>query len=81
MGRLWRTMKLEWAHPKAHSNGGEAQAGLKLYFHFYDTQPPHQALDFRPQPKTTRKNNGILHRRDWILALFSSDPVQLMGPI
>ncbi len=45
--RLWRTVKYEEVYLKAYSNGREAKAGLDAYFHFYNTQRPHQALDYR----------------------------------
>ena len=40
-------MKYEEVYLKAYSNGREAKAGLDAYFHFYNTQRPHQALDYR----------------------------------
>ena len=45
--RLWRTVKYEEVYLKAYSNGREAKAGIGAYFHFYNTQRPHQALDYR----------------------------------
>ena len=44
--RLWRTDKYEEAYLRAYSNGREARAGFDAYF-FYNTQRPHQALDYR----------------------------------
>ena len=45
--RLWRTVKYEEVYLKAYSGGREARAGLDAYFHFYNTQRPHQALGYR----------------------------------
>ena len=45
--RLWRTVKYEGVYLKAYSNGREAKDGLEAYFHFYNTQRPHQALGYR----------------------------------
>ena len=45
--RLWRTVKYEEVYLKAYSGGREAKAGLDAYFHFYNYQRPHQALDYR----------------------------------
>ena len=45
--RLWRTVKYEEVYLKAYSNGREAKVGLDTYFHFYNTQRPHQALGYR----------------------------------
>ncbi len=47
MERLWRTVKYEEVYLKAYSNGREARVGLEAYFHFYNTQRPHQALGYR----------------------------------
>ena len=45
--RLWRSVKYEEVYLKAYSGGREAQAGIDAYFHFYNTQRPHQALGYR----------------------------------
>ncbi len=45
--RLWRTVKYEEVYLKAYSGGREAKAGIDAYFHFYNTQRPHQALGYR----------------------------------
>ena len=45
--RLWRTVKYEEVYLKAYINGREAKDGLEAYFHFYNTQRPHQALGYR----------------------------------
>ena len=44
--RLWRTDKYEEAYLRAYSNGRKARAGFDAYL-FYNTQRPHQALDYR----------------------------------
>jgi putative transposase len=45
--RLWRTVKYEEVCLKAYTDGGQAKAGLDAYFRFYNTQRPHQALEYR----------------------------------
>ena len=45
--RLWRTVKYEEVYLNAYSSGREARAQLGAYFSFYNTQRPHQALDYR----------------------------------
>ncbi|PKB79913.1 MAG: hypothetical protein BZY88_11040 [SAR202 cluster bacterium Io17-Chloro-G9] len=45
--RLWRTVKYEEVYLNAYSNGREAKDGLEAYFHFFNTQRPHQALGYR----------------------------------
>ncbi len=58
--RLWRTVKYEEVYLKAYSNGREANAGLEAYFHFYNTQRPHQALGYRtPALGVKRRSSAI----------------------
>ena len=45
--RLWRTVKYEEVYLKAYSGGREARVGIDDYFHFYNTQRPHQSLGNR----------------------------------
>lgn len=44
--RLWRSVKYEDVFPNAYQNLEEAKAGLTAYFHFYNHERPHQALDY-----------------------------------
>jgi len=45
--RLWRTVKYEHIYLQDHRNGWELERGLTMYFQFYNTARPHQALDYR----------------------------------
>ena len=45
--RLWRTVKYEEVYLKAYQDGRDARVGLSSYFRFYNTERPHQALDYR----------------------------------
>lgn len=45
--RLWRTIKYEDIYLKDYTSMGEAVAGLRAYFHFYNEERLHQALDYR----------------------------------
>lgn len=45
--RLWRSVKYEEVYLKDYQDGNEACAGLGTYFGFYNTERPHQALDYR----------------------------------
>ncbi len=49
--RLWRSVKYEEVYLKAYSNGRQAKSGVGAYFHFYNTQRPHQALGYRTPAK------------------------------
>jgi putative transposase len=45
--RLWRTVKYEEVYLKAYQDGREARTQLGQYFHFYNTERPHQSLGYR----------------------------------
>jgi putative transposase len=45
--RLWRSLKYEEVYLKAYADGREARASIGAYLDFYNTQRPHQALDYR----------------------------------
>ena len=67
--RLWRTVKYEEVYLKAYSNGREAKAGLDAYFHFYNTQRPHQALGYRTPAEVfnhgSAPSDNQLTERSW----------------
>lgn len=42
--RLWRTVKYENVYMVSYTNFTEANAGLKIYFDFYNNQRPHSSL-------------------------------------
>ena len=45
--RLWRSVKYEEVYLKAYQDGRDARVGIGKYLRFYNTQRPHQALDYR----------------------------------
>jgi putative transposase len=45
--RLWRSVKYEEVYLSDYASPREARGGLARYFHFYNTERPHQALDYR----------------------------------
>lgn len=45
--RLWRSVKYEDIYLKKYATPIEAKAGLKGYFHFYNFERPHQALNYK----------------------------------
>jgi putative transposase len=49
--RLWRTVKYENVFLKSYGNIDEARKGLSEYFNFYNTERPHQSLDYRTPAK------------------------------
>lgn len=44
--RLWRSVKYEDVYIKGYEDTRELYAGLKKYFHFYNTERPHQSLGY-----------------------------------
>jgi len=61
--RLWRTVKYEEVYLKAYSGGREAKAGLDDYFHFYNYQRPHQALDYRTPAEVSYGDLALSDKR------------------
>ena len=45
--RLWRTLKYENIYIREYASVAELMAGLCAYFQFYNTERPHQGLDYR----------------------------------
>jgi putative transposase len=45
--RLWRTVKYEDIYLHDYRNGVDLERGVTTYFQFYNTDRPHQALDYR----------------------------------
>ena len=45
--RLWRSLKYEEIYLKNHDTVPQRYDGLRHYFHFYNMERPHQALDNR----------------------------------
>jgi putative transposase len=67
--RLWRTVKYEDIDLRDYGDLPEARAGLGGYFRFYNTERPHQGLDYRTPlevltgtPRTSREGTGNGHR-------------------
>ena len=61
--RLWRSLKYELIYPGDFASGADLISALDRYFHFYNYQRPHQALDYRPpaelfphRPQTKRSS-------------------------
>jgi len=49
--RLWRTVKYEEVYLEAYQDGRDAKVSLGEYFHFYNTERPHQSLGYRTPVK------------------------------
>jgi putative transposase len=55
--RLWRTVKYEEIYLKRYETVRELKAGLNQYFHHYNQNRPHQALDYLTPAQVY--NNGV----------------------
>ena len=53
--RLWRSVKQEEIHLKRPEHVPELVMGLEAYFPFYNTERPHQALDYRTPAEVYRR--------------------------
>ncbi len=56
--RLWRTVKYEDVYLKEYENPKQATAGLEGYFNFYNSQRPHQALNYAT-PQQAQFGGGV----------------------
>ena len=77
--RLWRTVKYEEVYLKAYQDGRVAQAGLRNYFHFYNTERPHQALGYRT-PAEVFISTLVEATNEGMVESLTLDPLRLAGP-
>jgi len=56
--RLWRSVKYELIYPGDFTSGAELWPALERYFHHYNYQRPHQALDYAT-PAAVYRGQGI----------------------
>ncbi len=49
--RLWRSLKQEDIYPKVYETGAELHNGVSAYFTYYNTQRPHQSLNYQQPEK------------------------------
>jgi len=54
--RLWRTVKYEDIYPKGYELVPQLQAGLKVFFPFYNEERYHQALGYRTPAQVYRED-------------------------
>jgi len=69
--RLWRSLKYEEVYLNDYASPREARWGLARYFHFYNFERPHQALDYQtPAQLYVAKDQTMLYstlRKDFTL--------------
>jgi len=60
--RLWRSVKYEEVYLNDYASPREARRGLARYFHFYNFERPHQALDYQtPAQVYAAKDQAVLY--------------------
>ena len=60
--RLWRSVKYEEVYLNDYASPREARIGLSRYFHFYNFERPHQALDYQmPAAVYAAKDQTMLY--------------------
>lgn len=71
--RLWRSLKYEEVYIHAYDSIRDARQSIGRWFNFYNTQRPHQSLEY--QKPIHVHNKGILARSD---SISTSAPVLIM---
>ena len=77
--RLWRTVKYEEVYLKAYQDGRDARIGLGNYFRFYNTERPHQALDYRT-PAEVFNSTPVEATNGVMVESLTPDPLRIAGP-
>ena len=79
MERLWRSLKYEEVYLKAYADGREARSQIGEYFRFYNTQRPHQALEYRTPAEvyTSEREADMVHSQG---TLTLTKGVKTAGP-
>ncbi len=77
--RLWRSVKYEEVYLKAYQDGREARAGIGHYFHFYNTERPHQALGYRT-PVEVFNSTPVAATNGGMVESLSPAPLRIAGP-
>jgi putative transposase len=82
--RLWRSVKYEEVYLNAYQDGREARISLGSYFRFYNTERPHQALDYKTPaeahaPSTTTPTAMVTIEGGMVESLVPK-PIGLAGP-
>ena len=60
--RLWRSVKYEEVYLKAYESVAEARAGIGAYLRFYNSERPHQALDYRTPAQVFEAGRNQVHQ-------------------
>jgi len=77
--RLWRTVKYEEVYLKAYQDGRDARIGLGNYFHFYNTERPHQSHCYRT-PGEVFTTMTVAVTNGGMVEFLTTDPLRIAGP-
>jgi putative transposase len=77
--RLWRTVKYEEVYLKAYQDGREAKVSIGGYFHFFNSERPHQALGYRT-PEKVFKSVEVVVTNDGVVESLTPYPRRIAGP-
>ena len=77
--RLWRTVKYEEVYLKAYKDGKDARIGIGDYFRFYNTERPHQALDYRT-PGEVFNSMTLEVTNGGMVESLTTNPPRIAGP-
>ena len=78
--RLWWSVKYEEVYLKAFQDGTEARIGPDNYFHFYNSERPHQALGYRTPTQVFTLNPGRSHQYRRLVESLTPDPSRIAIP-
>ena len=81
--RLWRSVKYEEVYLKAYTGGRDARAGIGEYFRFYNTERPHQALEYRTPAEVYTNGKEVAPQRDVVQSretLTSTEGIEAASP-
>jgi putative transposase len=76
--RLWRSVKYEEVYLKGYQDGKEARISLGDYFRFYNTERPHQALEYRTPAEVF--GISVATFKKGVVESLASDPLKTAGP-
>ena len=62
--RLWRSVKYEEVYLKAYESVAEARAGIGAYLRFYNSERPHQTLDYRTPAQVLEEGRNQVHQSE-----------------
>ena len=81
--RLWRSLKYEEVYLKAYTGGRDARIGIGEYFRFYNTERPHQALEYQTPAEVFISNNHVVTQGNDVQSgnpLTSLEALEAAGP-